>query len=631
VCGICGVLNFRDEAVNREILAEMNQTLFHRGPDEDGLFVDGRVGMAMRRLSIIDLESGKQPIHNEDRSVQVVQNGEIYNFQQLRKKLQAAGHRFYTHSDTETIVHAYEAYGEDFVNHLRGMFAIAIWDSREQKLLLARDRAGIKPLFYYVGSGQLIFGSEIKAILKHPAVSKRIDLHALDAYFTNCFVPAPKTIFENIYKLLPGYTLIVDQNGIRTQQYWELSYQIDHSKTEADFLRLFNEKFTEAVKIRMISDVPLGAMLSGGIDSSAIVATMSRLSDQRVKTFSIGFEGNVGAFDETNDAKLVAERFDTDHHVLTVRPDLRDLAPWIARFFDEPFGNSSAIPNFYVSQMAREHVTVALNGLGGDEVAVGYSRHLGLLMSQYYRKLPGFLRKGIIPNLVKMLPDSSKGGVFNNRLKRFVQGGSAELYKNYLGYMTHLSRQRKQVLYTPELLANANGYTDTLFGNHFNLYNNLDVVNRALFADLKFDLPDNLLTLTDRMSMAVSLEARVPFLDHELLELMASMPPAYKRHGLQNKYFLKKAFDGVLPKEILFKKKQGFTIPLALWFRTDLKHFVESVLSRDRLNRIGFLRYETVREMLENHFRARENYHQQIWSFMIFVLWYEANFPGRYL
>ncbi len=626
MCGICGILNFNGEPVDRAVLTAMNQTLRHRGPDDSGIFIAGPLGLAMRRLSIIDLAGGQQPIANEDGTVQVIQNGEIYNFPALRQSLMQKGHRFKTRSDTETIVHAYETYGQDFAGQLRGMFAIAVWDALAGRLTLVRDRAGIKPLFYYRDPDRLIFASEIKSILRHPAVAKRIDYAALDAYFTSRFVPAPRTIFENIWKLPPGHRLVADDSGVQVEKYWELHYQIQPGPGEADFVEQFREKFTEAVRIRLISEVPLGAMLSGGIDSSAIVAVMSRLSDRQVQTFSIGFAGNVGQFDETADARRVAALFGTDHHELTVRPDIRELAPWLAEFFDEPFGNSSAIPNYYVSQMARQHVTVALNGLGGDEVAVGYPRHLGLQAAQYYRKIPRFLRERVLPGLVGALPDARGGSVFSERLKRFVSGSNAPLYRSYLNYMTYLNRREKKALYTPELFENINGYVDGLVKTHFHLHPDLDVINRALFVDLKFDLPDNLLTLTDRMSMAHSLEVRVPFLDHQLLEFMAGIPPAYKRRGWTTKYFLKKALTGILPDEVLYKKKQGFTIPLALWFRTELKDFVEEVLSRERVERTGFLQYPTVRNMLAAHFRAKENYHCQIWTFMIFVLWYEANF-----
>lgn len=626
MCGICGIYNKDNQPVDPAVLRKMNDAMMHRGPDDWGMEVAENIGLAMRRLSIIDLAGGHQPIHNEDKSIWVVLNGEIYNYGDLRKKLEALGHTFYTHSDTESIVHLYEEYGDDFVTHLRGMFGIAIWDKRRQRVVIARDRAGIKPIFYYQDDRRLLFGSEMKVLLQHPAVSREIDYSALDAYFTNCFIPAPKTVFKNIHKLLPGHLLIVEKERVFTQKYWELDYQIDEQMTFTESLSEFRRQFTEAVKLRMIAEVPLGAFLSGGIDSSAVVATMSELSDRPVKTFSIGFEGEVGAFDETKDARKVAQMFGADHQEFVVKPNVREIAQWMAEFYDEPFSNSSSIPNYYVCKVAREHVTVALSGLGGDEIAVGYPRHMGILMAQYYRQLPKILREKVLPAAVNVLPDSGNGGRIAERMKRFVKSGIGDMYSNYMGYMTYLDVVEKQRLYSPDFMANVNGFTSNAFRQYFDKYDDAHLVNRAAFTDLNIDLPENLLALTDRMSMAVSLEVRVPFLDHELLKFMSSVPVAYKLKGLNTKTFLKKAFEGTLPNDVLYKKKQGFSIPLALWFRRELKDFVLEILSKERVERTGVLQYPAVQAMLNEHFSVKENHYRTIWSMIVFVLWHEANF-----
>ena len=629
MCGICGIINIDGKPVDTGILQRMNNAMQHRGPDDSGIHIEGNMGIAMRRLSIIDLGGGHQPIHNEDRQVWVVLNGEIYNYPALRKALESSGHRFYTHSDTETIVHLYEAHGVEFLQHLQGMFGLAVWDARKRQMVLARDRAGIKPLFYYRDANRLIFASELKSILQHPDVPKRIAAPALDAFFTCCFIPAPLTIYENIYKLLPGERLIWNDAGINLETWWQLSYAPDTHMGFDDAITGFRERFREAVRMRMISDVPLGAFLSGGIDSSAVVAMMSELSDKPVQTFSIGFEGNVGGFDETADARKIAKRFNTDHHELVVKPDLKEIGPWLAEFFDEPFSNSSAIPNYYVSKMAREKVTVALSGLGGDEIAVGYLRHIGLLMARYYRALPSFLRDKWVPQLANTLPDSARGKLFSERLKRFVRQGSEEAYQSYMSYMTYLADTEKQALYHADFYHAVNGFVDQTYRDYFNHHPEAHLVHRAAYTDLKIDLPENLLALTDRMSMAVSLEVRVPFLDHELMAFMARVPAEYKLKGTRTKHFLKKAMEGILPHEILYKKKQGFSIPLALWFRTELKETVSQVLSRERVERTGYLNYTAVRHILDQHYCGRENNYRQIWSFMVFVYWHEANFGAR--
>ena len=628
MCGICGIYNKSDQSVDGDLLRKMNDAMIHRGPDDWGMEIDRFVGIAMRRLSIIDIKGGHQPIHNEDKTIWTVFNGEIYNFRQLRQQLMEKGHIFYTNSDTETIVHLYEEYGDNFVTHLRGMFAIAVWDKKRERLVIARDHIGIKPLFYYIDDAAFLFASEIKAIMQHPLVVREMDYSALDAYFTNCFIPAPKTIYKNLYKLLPGHLLVVEKGEVTTQQYWELDFSRQNEIGFDEAIRQFRDYFDKAVQMRMIAEVPLGAFLSGGIDSSAVVGTMSKFSDRPVKTFSIGFEGDVGDFDETADARRVAKLFQTEHHELIVKPDVQEIAEWIATFFDEPFSNSSAIPNYYVCKMAREEVTVALSGLGGDEIAVGYPRHLGIRLARYYHALPRWSREKMLPKIMQHIPEPGKDSRVTERLKRFVKSGSGDMYQNYMGYMTYLNDEERRKLYAPSLYAAANGFTDTVFQTYFNRFPNAHLINRAAFTDIKIDLPENLLALTDRMSMAVSLEARVPFLDIELMQFMAALPIEHKIKGLQNKHFLKKSFSDILPNEVLYKKKQGFSIPLALWFRERLKPFVQEVLSAERIAATGVLNAEYVQVLLDEHFRQKNNHYRTIWSLIIFVLWHETTFRG---
>ncbi len=625
MCGICGIYNKSTRQVDADILRKMNNAMVHRGPDDWGMEIDRFVGIAMRRLSIIDIKGGHQPIHNEDQTIWTVFNGEIYNFRQLRQHLEEKGHKFYTNSDTETIVHLYEEYGDEFVSHLRGMFTIAIWDKKRERLIVARDHIGIKPLFFYNSDTILLFASEIKSILQHPAVVRELDYSALDAYFTNCFIPAPKTIFKNLHKLLPGHLLVVEKGEVATRQYWELDFYQQNEIGFEEAVQQFRSYFYKAVQMRMIAEVPLGAFLSGGIDSSAVVGIMSKISDRPVKTFSIGFEGDVGDFDETEDARRVAKLFQTEHHELIVKPDVREIAEWMATFFDEPFSNSSAIPNYYVCKMARKEVTVALSGLGGDEIAVGYPRHLGLQLARYYHLLPQWVREKMLPNIVQHIPEPGKDSRITERLKRFVKSGSGDLCQNYMGYMTYLSDEDRRKLYTANMYGASNGYTDATFDNYFNRYPSAPLINRAAFTDIKIDLPENLLALTDRMSMAVSLEVRVPFLDIELMQFMAALPAKYKTKGLQNKYFLKKSFSDILPNEVLYKKKQGFSIPLAMWFRERLKPFVQEILSPERVAATEVLNAQYVQVLLDEHFRQKNNHYRTIWSLIIFVLWHEAN------
>ncbi|MBL0732040.1 MAG: asparagine synthase (glutamine-hydrolyzing), partial [Desulfosarcina sp.] len=521
MCGIVGVASLN---LNKIPLEEITDTLSHRGPDDFGIYQDNYVGLDHRRLSIIDLEGGRQPIFNEDRSMCIIFNGEIYNFIQIRDDLLEKGHRFSTRSDTETILHAYEEWGEKCVDYLRGMFAFAIWDARARRLFLARDRLGIKPLFYAEQNGKFYFASEMKAILADPDFSRDLDKTALAGYFSFSYIPAPLTIYAGIRKLLPGHTLTWDNGSIRTNKYWDICFEPDRSRSEESFIEDFMGMLQESVKMRLMSEVPLGAFLSGGIDSSAIVALMSMSGNAGpVNTFCMGFGGNTGAYlDERGYAKMVAERYSTNHREYEIMPNPEGLLEKIVRSFDEPFADDSTIPSYFVCKMARENVTVALSGLGGDEAFGGYERYFGFQLRSLYSRLPRYLRETIFPNIIGRLPERSDGHYTINHMKRFVRSGALPADLCYLSYISILDSDLKSGFFSDS----------DRFNKHFDACNDImlayfnsnsvrdekDSLNRALYCDIKTYLPEDILSVTDRMSMHHSLEVRVPFIDHELLE-----------------------------------------------------------------------------------------------------------------
>ena len=631
MCGITGMWNREaGRPIDMALLGAMNEVITHRGPDEDGFHVDpGQVGLAMRRLKVIDLETGTQPIANEDLSAWVTFNGEIYNFQELRQELTARGHVFRTRSDTEVIIHAYEEYGPRCVEKLRGMFAIAIWDAARRRLVLARDRVGVKQLFYTVAGGQLVWGSELKCLLRHPAVERRLSPSAVNHFLTFLYVPAPLTIFDGIHELEPAHILIAENGAIRLERYWELHYAVDRRRSEADAIAGFRERLDEAVRIRMVADVPLGAFLSGGIDSGAIVALMARHASAPVETFSIGYENGGEHFDERAYAKVIAERYGTHHHEFVVEPDLTALVPRLVRAFDQPFADSAAIPTWYVSELTRRHVTVALSGIGGDEVAAGYERHRGVLLAERARRLPGFLRNGLLRPLVERLPESKRGTHFANRLKRFVRTIDLDFDERYLALLSAFQPPARAALLTPAIREQiALDEPAALFRAVTAPAATADPLHRALFADLKLFLPCDLLTFADRMSMAHALEVRVPFVDHLLLEYAATIPPELKLHGMEKKYILKRAVADLLPAETLNRRKMGFSVPLTVWFRAELRPFVEEVLCERAVRTAGVFHYPAVRQILADHFALRANNDIQIWGLLTFMLWHQDYLAG---
>jgi asparagine synthase (glutamine-hydrolysing) len=624
MCGITGIVSIAPpRPIERGVLAAMNRVMTHRGPDAEGTFEEpGYVGMAMRRLSIIDLETGDQPLANEDATVQVVFNGEIYNFRELRQSLESRGHRFRTRTDTETIVHAYEEYGDDCVTHLRGMFAFALWDARRKRLLLARDRVGIKQLYYTVVDGQLLWGSELKSVLVHPAVERRLNPAALNHFLTFLYVPAPHTIFAGVHELPAAHVLVVEAGEVHLRSYWELRYQVDHTMGAGEAAEGLRAHLDDAVKARLVSDVPLGAFLSGGIDSGTVVGLMAAHSDRAVETFSIGYDIGAEHFDERAPARRVAELFGTRHHEFVVRPDLIDVVPRLIRAFDQPFADSSAIPNWYLSEMTRRQVTVALSGLGGDELVAGYERYRGALLAERLGFLPSWLKQRLRP-LVERWPDSRSGSHWSGRAKRFVRTLELDFDDRYLELISAFGSAAREDMLSPEMREQVSlSEPRELFDGYAELVRDADPLNRALFLDLKLYLPGDLLTLTDRMSMAHSLEVRVPFLDHQVLEFAATIPPNLKLRGMERKHILKRAVADLLPSSILERKKMGFSIPLTVWFRGELRPFVEETLSRQAITETGVFSYDAVRRLLDDHFELRANVDNQIWGLITFMIWY---------
>jgi len=619
MCGICGIYNFKtEEPVSPCLLKDMTDTLIHRGPDDEGFYISGPLGLGHRRLSIIDLEGGHQPIANEDQTVWVVFNGEIYNFVQLQDDLVKKGHIFKTRSDTEVLVHLYEEYGEGCFQYLRGMFAMAIWDERRRKLLLARDRVGKKPLFYFYDGSRLIFASEIKAILKVPDVPRELDLEALSDYLSLAYIPAPKSIFKQIRKLHPGRYLVVSKASVREAEYWDLSFASPRELTEEQWCQRFLETYREAVRLRLVSDVPLGAFLSGGVDSSSVVALMNELTEGPVITSSIGFDKE--EFNELGYARLVASAFKTDHHEEIVRPDAVGIIDKLIWHYDEPFADSSAIPTYYVSKTARERVIVALSGDGGDENFAGYrSYYLDKRENRLRRVLPAPLRRRIFGTLAAVYPEADRPSrIFKGKptLERLAGSQIEGYFQRVSGIRPAL---KKKLLHPDARKGLADYDTLEIFRHYFDKANTEDPVSRSQYVSIKTFLVDDILVKVDRASMAHSLEVRAPLLDHKLVELIASMPSSLKLRGKTGKYLFKKAFQGILPEEILNRKKMGFSVPLAHWLRNELKDMAyRAIFSPGDDN---LLDRPTVRQIWREHQSGLLDRSLELWTLFVFRMW----------
>ncbi|MCC6850552.1 MAG: asparagine synthase (glutamine-hydrolyzing) [Deltaproteobacteria bacterium] len=622
MCGIVGQYNYGDGApMSDDALHRMCSAIVHRGPDHEGHFLDGAFGMGMTRLSINDLEGGHQPLANEDGSVVVVCNGEIYNSPALRRELEARGHRFTSHSDVAVIPHLYEEHGEDFVRHLDGMFAVALWDVRRRVLCLARDRIGIKPLYVAIRPGAVAFASEVTALVAG-GWCEDIDLASLHHYLSLGYIPAPGSIFAGVGKLEPG-TQIAYAAG-RTpvaRRYWQLRFAPEApARRDEEYVEEVRAALRAAVKSHLLSDVPIGVFLSGGVDSSGLVGLMSEMASQRISTFSVGFEEK--SFDELALARQVAARYGTDHHEIVVRPDALRVLPALVHHFGEPFADSSAVPVYYVSALAHRNVKVVLSGEGGDEVFAGYETYLAGKFAALYRRLPGVVGGGVLPAIVRRLPVSHARVSLDYKAKRFVAGAALPLADGHFWWKVVLSEAAQAELcvrgaYDPLL------ETAALFRAAAERAGTEDWLARLLAIDAHIFLPDDILTKADRMSMAHSLEARVPFLDTKLVELAARLPSDVKLRRFSKKWILKRALAAHVPASILQAKKRGFNVPVATWLRNDLRDMVADVLSPSALRRVGLFEPSYVQRLMVEHDSMRMDHSRPLWTLLVFMTWYD--------
>jgi asparagine synthase (glutamine-hydrolysing) len=621
MCGICVAVDDR-APVDPALIRRMCDQISHRGPDSAGYHAAGRVGLGMRRLRIIDLNTGDQPIYNEDRSLAIVFNGEIYNYRELRKSLSAKGHRFATASDTEVIVHLYEDEGARALTRLSGMFALAIHERDSGRVFLARDRLGIKPLYYAETSNGLYAASEIKSLLVVPEIGRTLDEVALDQYFTLLYIPAPRTIFREIRKLPPGHVLIKDPGRPAVvERYWRVVSESKPARSEPELVEEFRERFDAAVASHLVADVPLGVFLSGGIDSGALVASMAR-AGASIRTLSLGFPPEYRDFDERGPAKLVADRYHTVHEEIVVEPKIHETVHALARVFDEPMGDSGAVPNYLVCKGAHRSVTVALSGLGGDELSAGYQRYLGMQLAERYRTLPEFVRERAFRRLVEAMPEPARGVRWIDQAKRFVRYAALPWLERFHAFSSPVDRERRASLYTPGLKSRVE------FDSALAMMRQLaaeqpgaDPINRMLCIDLQSYMVDDLLTVADRTSMAVSLEVRVPYLDHSLVEFMAGVPGALKIRGMRKKHFLRRAFRHDLPKEVLHRGKSGFSLPVARWLREDLRALLEDTLSTSRLSRDRLFDPVVVAALKREHYNRNRDWSLILWALLMFHLW----------
>ena len=653
MCGIVGWANLNSNSFPNEademLLRAMCSRVRHRGPDAEGIFLSNSIALGMRRLSVIDLRTGAQPVFNEDRTITVIMNGEIYNWQNLRKELKQARHEFYTDSDIEVLPHLYEEYGEKMLEKLNGMFAFAMWDSRRKKLFMARDRFGEKPLYYGVFAGKLLFASELKALLMHPDVEKKLNFQALRQYLAFDYVPAPLSIYQGIFKLPAAHSLTLENGEIKIERYWNLSFQkrqpAPSIEEAAEELR---ELLADAVKIRLGSDVPLGVLLSGGVDSSSIAAFAQQFSSKPLKTFSIGFDE--ASFDESHFARKVAKHLGTEHYEDILSVDkAADLLPEIATWLDEPLADASILPMFLLSRFVRSEVTVALGGDGGDEIFGGYPWYYAHKMAERYEKIPRFLRHNFFENIFNNLPAAAKNMPFDFMAKRFIKGlEHQDLVERHFSFIGSFTINEQENLLTGEVKSlngadiyaearhclqiwdesNLNGAASVFASDH--------IIEKMQLLDMKFFLAEDILTKVDRSSMAVSLEVRSPFLDPRIAEFSASMPRDYKLNcktakfafGRTGKFILKKAVAPMLPSQIIKRRKQGFSVPVAEWLNSKLNPLVRDLLAPDRIKNQGLFNPVFVQKLLNEHETGKANHHKTLWTLLIFQLWCD-NFPSK--
>ena len=629
MCGIYGIMRLGAAARrSSDVLKRMGDAIVHRGPDDAGEFADDRLLLGMRRLSIIDVAGGHQPIASEDGQTIAVCNGEIYNFRALRRQLEAAGHRFASDSDSEVIVHAYEEHGDAFLNMLDGMFGLALWDRRRRRLVVARDALGIKPVYYRQDAAEFIFASEAKAILAVPGMSARLDVDALAQYLSVGYVCAPNSIFEGMQKLEPGTALIVEAGKVRKDRYYRLPAQIDGTRSESQWVEAVRAELERSVRDQMVSDVPIGAFLSGGIDSSAVVAFMSRHSSQPVKTYSIGFHGSTGAqlYNELPYARQVSEIFGTDHHEIVVQPDVATLLPQLIWHMDEPISDAAFITTYLVSKFARRDVTVILSGVGGDELFGGYKRYLDQHYRRLYHRIPGAIRAGLISPLVSLLPSDRHRRVLNQMrlVKAFIAADALPFESRYRAYMQMFDATERSAMMKATPL-----HFDDCIARGFSEALTSDPLRQLMDVDLATQLPDDLLMLTDKMSMAVSLECRVPLLDRRLVELAAGIPGPLKLRGGVLKHVMKRALEGVLPHGILHREKRGFGAPMGAWLRAELAPVLHDVLSRESVVRRGLLDPESVARTILEHQQHRVDRTDHLLGLINLEIWCRLFLDGQ--
>jgi asparagine synthase (glutamine-hydrolysing) len=601
----------------------MCERMKHRGPDSEGLWTDERVALGMRRLSIIDLHTGEQPVYSEDKQIVVVMNGELYNFREVRADLEKRGHRFVTNSDTEILPHLYEEYGEAMLEHINGMFAFALWDKRKEKLLIARDRFGEKPLYYGVFDGKLIFASEPKVLLENPAVKPEINTDALRQFLSFDYVPAPASIYKGISKLPAAHFLTVEKGEIKTRRYWNLSWHKNGSTPSIEKAATdLRELLADAVRMRLVSDVPLGILLSGGVDSSSVAAFATQFSTEKVKTFSIGFEED--SFDESKYARMVAKHLDTEHYEdrLSVEK-AADLISEIGTWLDEPLSDGSLLPTFLLSRFVRQYVTVALGGDGGDEIFAGYPMYFGHKVANIYDKIPRVLRSGLIEPVVNNLPVSTKNLSFDYKAKRFVAASKYDPVTRHHSWFGSFSIDEQNSLLSKDVLAET---SNDIYKGAKDLLEICDAANeieQMQFLDLNFYMAEDILTKVDRASMAVSLEVRAPFLDPRVAQFAAALPLEYKLRGNKGKYILKRAVEPLLPRSILQRPKKGFGIPIAEWLKGRLNPLMHDLLAPQRLKAQGLFDERFAQKLMKEHETDMASHHKQLWTLLVFQLWFD--------
>jgi len=639
MCGIAGWINLDTTKPNQNaeaVLHSMCETIVHRGPDSEGLWTDETVALGMRRLSIIDLKTGDQPVFSEDRSVVVMMNGELYNYREVRAELEKDGFKFVTKSDTEILPHLYQKFGDAFIDHINGMYAFSLWDSRRKKLIIARDRFGEKPLYYGVFDGKLIWASEPKAILAHPSVKPELDLNALRHYVSFDYVPAPMSIYKGIHKLPAAHVLVVENDEVRTRRYWDISWRPTNfrlpSKSNGsgsasnssltDSARELRDLLSDAVRMRLVSDVPLGILLSGGIDSSTVAAFATQHATERVKTFSIGFEED--SFDESKFARKVAKHLDTDHYEERLSAATAgDLISDIGKWLDEPISDGSLIPTFLLAQFVRKHVTVALGGGGGDELFAGYPMYYAHTLAAKYNAIPAFVRSGLIEPVVNALPVSTSNMSFDYKAKRFVRSAKNDPITRHHGWFGSFAVEQHEKLFTKDVLAQTKADIYRGVRELVDASDARDIIEKAQYADINYYLAEDILTKVDRSAMAVSLETRAPFLDPRVGQFAASIPVEYKLKGKSGKVILKEAMKDLLPHDILHRPKKGFGIPIAEWLKGRLNPLMRDMLAPERLNKQGLFNVDYVERLITEHETGAASHHKELWTLLVFQLWCE--------